>query len=786
MKLSRLWLESWLGQALPLGRTLERLTLAGLEVDGVESMPGLDGIVVGRVTAVNAHPDADKLRVCDVDDGEGTLQIVCGAPNVRADMPVAVARIGSKLPGGLKIRKSKLRGVESHGMLCSASELGLGDDHDGIMELAPDLAPGSAVNAHMMLPDDIIDIDLTPNRGDCFSLLGVAREVATFSDIDFTPPVPKPVAGEPAHAFTASVSAEEGAPVFTTRVIEGIDPGAQTPMWMVERLRRSGIRSIHPVVDITNYVMLEYGQPMHGYDLDKLDGNIVVRMADGKEQLTLLDGREVTPGADTLVIADNRGAIGLAGIMGGLSTSVDENTRNIVFEAAFFAPQLLAGQARRYALHTDASLRFERGVDPSGQARAQQRAAALLLEIAGGKPSQVHTVSSDTHLPQRNAVALRSDRLNKVLGTPIAPAAVDRIFERLSLPATFDGQQWLVTPPGFRFDLAIEEDLIEEVARVYGYDRIPMRKAYAQTALVSSPETQVPEARVRDQLAARGFSEAITYSFVDPDDHAVWDIAPAGPELVNPISRELSVMRGTLLCGLVRAASYNLARQQSRVRLFEVGHVFGARSEERKIAGVVAGARTSEQWDGVSSGADFFDIKAEVAALLGIGRSGVAFEFRRADSACLHPGQSASIIRDDQRVGVVGALHPRLAARHDIDGPIFVFELDYTSSMAAIVPASEPIPRFPQVRRDIAVLVDDKVAAADILASVRDAGGELLHTVNVFDVYRGKGIEPGLKSVALGLILLDSSRTLIDTEADAVVDNIVSRLHQIHGAKLRE
>ncbi|MEM7610062.1 MAG: phenylalanine--tRNA ligase subunit beta [Pseudomonadota bacterium] len=786
MKFSKRWLEEMLGDSVELALLLERLTLAGLEVDGTESLEAIDKLVVGRVITVEPHPDADKLRVCQVDDGHETLQIVCGAPNVRAELRVAVAQIGCKLPGGLKIRKSKLRGVESHGMLCSTAELGLGNDHDGIMELAVDLQPGTPVAQVLAIPDTVVDIDLTPNRGDCFSLLGVAREVATFTRLPFDEPVVAACDADADHPFRAAVAAPEAAPVFTSRVIEGINPDAETPLWMIERLRRSGVRAIHPVVDITNYVMLEYGQPLHGYDLDKLAGNIDVRFASGDESLTLLDGKSITPDSDTLLITDESGAIGLAGIMGGESTSVTDGTRNIVFEAAFFAPAGMAGKARRYGMHTDASLRFERGVDPAGQVRAQERAAALLVAIAGGRCAPIQVVSAPEHVPARTPVTLRVARLEKVLGVAVDHTSVSEVFARLGFEFDVTEDGWSVEPPSFRFDISIEEDLIEEVARVYGYDRIPTIKAYSQTALVPSTESRISEERLRDAMSAIGYSESISYSFVDPDDHAALGLAPAGPELVNPISRELSVMRGTLLCGLLKAAAHNLARQRDSVRMFEFGHVFSDDGEPGKFAAVAVGRFYPEQWGEPGRAIDFFDIKSDLQRMLALSNADDEFTYESFVTESLHPGQAASVLRNGEPIGFIGALHPSVATRFEIDAPCFVFEVDADAAFSAKLSESAPISRFPQVRRDVAVLVDESVAAGDIVATARSAGGALLKAVRVFDVYQGKGIEPGLKSIALGLILLDSSRTLLDEDADRVVHKVIDSLLQIHGAKLRE
>ncbi|MEO0574752.1 MAG: phenylalanine--tRNA ligase subunit beta [Pseudomonadota bacterium] len=788
MKFSRNWLETFLDSgehAQPeLNYVLERLTLAGLEVDGHERIQLPDAVVVAKIVNAEQHPNADRLRVCEVSDGDDTYPIVCGAPNARAGIFVALAKIGAKLPGGLKIKISKLRGVASHGMLCSGAELSLGDDHDGILEL-PELPLGTSLAEVLGAPDDVIDLDLTPNRGDCFSLLGVARETAVSAGVGLREPSIDSVTPSIKDSFDVRIDAPESVPVFSFRVIRDIDPSATTPLWMLERLRRSGIRSIHPVVDITNYVMLELGQPMHAYDLDLLQGDIVVRNAQAEERLDLLDGKEISAAQGSLLITDSSGPIGLAGIMGGASTAVSAATTNIVFEAAFFAQDAMAGEARRYGLHTDASMRFERGVDPDHQVRAQERAAQLLLEICGGSAAEVREYRHHDHLPRRQPVALRSDRLNKVLGTNIDPAFVTQTFVQLGFGVEDTSDGWQVTPASFRFDIEIEEDLIEEVARVFGYDNIPMARAYAQVALAPSTESVIAEERIRDTLVAQGYKEVISYSFVDPEAHKALSAAPAGPTLVNPISSELSVMRGSLIPGLVGAALHNTARQQQHLQLFELGSVFSGDAERQVVSGLLFGTREPEQWARPHAAADFFDIKSTVSSLLTLARASQV-HFVPAQMRTLHPGQSATVVIDGVDVGFVGALHPALSAAKDLGGPTFVFELDYAATFGTSLPIALPVPRFPAVRRDIAVLVNEATTVDALLATIREASDNLLSTVRVFDIYRGKGVEAGLKSVAFGLILLDSSRTLTDEDVDKAVAGIAAALETSHGAKLRE
>ncbi|MEL6300584.1 MAG: phenylalanine--tRNA ligase subunit beta [Pseudomonadota bacterium] len=787
MKFSKRWLESIVGQELELDFLLERLTLAGLEVDGHEPLELDTKVVVATVEGVEPHPDADKLRVCQVNDGTDTHNIVCGAPNVRPGLTVALAQIGARLPGGLKIRKSKLRGVESAGMLCSGRELGLGDDHDGILELPSAWTVGASIGEQFEMPDTVIDVDLTPNRGDCFSLLGIAREVATFAGHQLDAPAVAMPESTDDQAYPVAIHAADGAPVFSRTVVRGIDPNASAPTWMVERLRRSGIRSIHPVVDITNYVMMELGQPMHAYDLAKLEGPIQVRRATQDEPLKLLDGRDIELPADTLVIADDSGAIGLAGIMGGDSTAVTSETTDILFEAAWFTPATMAGEARKFGLHTDASMRFERGVDPTQQARAQYRACALLQEIAGGTVGETAIEVAEEHLPPPRTVSLDATRLERMLGVKVANQEVDQIFARLGFAAESSADGWTVDPPAFRFDIAIEEDLIEEVARVYGYDRIPSIRSAGDTVLASAPEATVSEDWMRDLLSARGFSEIISYSFVDPSVHSDIDLAPPGPSLLNPISQELSVMRGSLLPGLLSTANYNMARQQSSVRLFEVGHVFRKSTEPNHIGVFMAGEANPEHWAESAREIDFFDLKAELEALLGAIAPDQMPVFKPlTESSALHPGQAAQVILGEQVVGYIGMLHPALSEARFDGRTGGVFELNIDIAVQRTLPTAEAISKFPSVRRDLALLVDESVLAESLLDTVRNSAGRLLHNVFVFDIYRGKGVEAGLKSVALGLILLDSSSTLTDEQTADVVAKVTGELQAVHGAKVRE
>ncbi len=792
MKFAYSWLREWVDTDLDAVALADRLTLAGHEVDGLHvEGAGLAGIVVGNVLEVKKHPDADRLSICSVEFGTGdTISVVCGAPNARAGLKSPLALPGTKLPNGVKLRRSKIRGVESQGMLCSAVELGLGDESDGIIELPADARPGQAFGELLQLPDTVFDLDLTPNRGDCFSVLGIARDVAALTGAALAGPelVTVPAVSDAEHP----VDLVDGAacPRFASRVIRGIDLSAESPSWMTERLRRSGVRSISPVVDVTNYVMLELGQPLHAYDLDKLTGPIRPRFVKGGESLVLLDDRTVELDSDTVAITDDTGPIGLAGIMGGLSTAVTAGTGNVFLEAAFWPQDIMAGRARRYGLHTDASLRFERGVDPELPPRAIERATELLLAIAGGTAGPTVDHRHADRLPERTAVNLRRTRLARVLGVKLDDATVTGILRSLGLAVDVTDDGWQVTPPGFRFDIVIEEDLIEEVARIYGYDRIPEATAIAATPLETVSERQVETETLASALVARDYQEVITYSFVEEDIDRLLTGSTSVLVLSNPISSEMSVMRGSLWTGMLQAAAANVARQQDRVRLFEIGKSFHGSleqpSEVLRIAGLVLGPVLPEQWGSGAKSADFFDLKADVEALLTLTGSAGDFTFEPIEHAALQPGQAASIVHDGAAVGVIGKLHPTVAKRLDLKKEVFLFELDIERAFAARVPVASAISKFPAIRRDIAIVVKNEISAAQICEAVVAAIPGRVREVRVFDVYRGPGIEAGLKSVALGLILQETSRTLTDEDADSAMNAAVQNLQQKFAAVLRD
>ena len=791
MKISENWLREWVNPAIDTETLVAQLTQAGLEVDGVEPVAGdFSGVVVGPIKAIEAHPDADKLRVCGVDvAGDALLTIVCGAANARLDLKVPVAIVGAVLPGDFKIKEAKLRGVPSFGMLCSAKEIGLAESADGLMELAVDAPVGTDIRDYLSLNDVSIDIDLTPNRSDCLGVAGVAREVGVLTGRDLTPPphIQNEVTTE--RDFTITVSAGAACPRYVGRVIEDVNVQAETPLWMQEKLRRSGVRSLGPVVDVTNYVMLELGQPMHAFDLATLDTAIDVRMAEQGEKLTLLDGQELSLNADSVVIADNSGAIALAGIMGGLATSVSDQTQDLFLEAAFFEPTAIAGRARAYGLHTDSSHRFERGVDPELPQIAIERATYLLLEIVGGKAGFIREVETSASLPVSPTIRLRSARIKRVLGITIEDPQVVEHLTRLDLTVIDTTDGWDVTVPSFRFDLAIEADLIEELGRLYGYDNLPETRPQGTVLSTDISEETTAVKRLQNLLVDRGYQEAITYSFVAPEFQQ--HLAVEGQTeiaLANPISADLSVMRTSLWPGLVQAVAYNLNRQHTRVRLFEVGRIFTGTAEnvsqQRQIGGIICGSRVPEQWDVAQKPVDFFDAKSDVEALLAGGNAD-EFSFEAEMHPALHPGQSARIFYKKEAIGWLGAIHPRLEKILGLSQRAYLFELALSPVLHAQIPAFEALSRFPALRRDLALVVSESVTAAEITACLDTLESEILKEVKLFDVYIGDGVAEGQKSVAVSFMMQNKERTLMDEEVDALMQKIINCLEAQLDATIR-
>ena len=789
MKFSEQWLREWVNPAISSDELVAQITLAGLEVDDIEAAAGeFSGVVVGEIVSAQQHPDADKLRVCQVSDGTTETQVVCGAPNARVGIKVAFATVGAVLPGNFKIKKAKLRQQESFGMLCSGAELEISEENDGIMELAAEAPVGADIRDYLNLNDQIIDVDLTPNRGDCLSIAGLAREVGVLNSVDVQGPELKELAPQIEDVFPVKVSAPEHCPRFLGRVLNNIDATKTSPLWMQEKLRRCGVRSIDPVVDVTNYILLEMGQPMHAYDLNKLNGSIIVRMASQGENLTLLDGQKVELEQETLVIADNEGVLGLAGIMGGADTGVGSGTTNVFLEAAFFNPISIAGKARNYGLHTDASHRFERGVDYDLQRKAMDRATLLLQSIVGGEAGPIVEQVSADHLPTESQVSLRKARLEALLAYKIDDAQVLDILTRLGLTlVASDDASWTFSAPSWRFDMAIEADLIEEVARVYGYNNLPSTNPVASMEIPANAEVQRPLSILRRHMVSRGYQEAITYSMIEPGLLAKFDDQNKPVELVNPISADMAVMRTTLWPGLVKALQHNQNRQQSRIRLFETGQRFipsdQGLQQQDVFAGLIYGSRNPESWHGKAENVDYFDIKGDLETLLSMG--GQNFSFVAIEHLALHPGQSAAIQLDDAVVGYVGAMHPGLVKDLGLQGPVFMFEVDLAAISLGVLPAYQTLSKFPEMRRDLAIVLDQKTSVAEVTGIIESSAGKWLNAVRLFDVYQGQGIENGQKSLALGLTWQHPERTLTDDEVNQWVEQVVTHLAQNAGASLR-
>ncbi|HEX5693377.1 MAG TPA: phenylalanine--tRNA ligase subunit beta, partial [Arenimonas sp.] len=767
-----------------------RLTAIGLEVEDAQVIgEGLDGMVVAEILSCEKHPEADRLQVCQVATGAGTVQIVCGAPNARPGLKAPLATVGATLPGGIQIKAAKLRGVDSQGMLCSAKELGVDPDASGLLELPADAPVGAKLADFLGLPDASFELKLTPNRADCFSVRGIAFDVAAAMGAQVTPMQIPEAAVASASRLDVKLDAGADCPRYCGRVVDGVDTDARSPLWLTERLKRAGLRPISPLVDITNYVMLELGQPMHAFDAATLAGPVGVRRARKGESLKLLDEREVALDDGFLAITDGDHPVALAGVMGGWDTRVTDATTRVFLESAHFAPSVIIGRARRLGMHTDASHRFERGVDPQLPRYALERATALVLEIMGGQAGPVTEAALPDHLPQPAAVALRRDRLRRVLGLSVPDADVERILRALGMQVESTDQGWSVTPPSRRFDIAIEEDLVEEVARIHGYDAIPTTTPTGEVRLVAPSETRVADEVLRRQLASRDFLETINYAFVDAGSLATWQLQQGAVALANPLTAELGVMRTALLPGLAAALGRNQARQQSRVRLFELGKVFhqvkasGAPIESPRIAAIACGPQAAEQWALDDREVDYFDLKAEVEALLAL--AGAEGEFRPDDSPWGHPGRSASVWRDGRRIGWLGHLHPALARALDLDGEVVGFELDLMPLATRPVPRAGEVSRFPSVRRDIALVVPETTPFSALRTSLEAALGGLLRDVVLFDRYVGPGLDPGSKSLAMGLILQDVSRTLTDRDADQAVATALEALARDCGARLR-
>jgi len=802
MIISEQWLRTFVDPEMNTQELAHRLTMLGLEVEGIEpAAPEFSGVVVGEIVAIAPHPDADKLRVCQVAGNGGELvQVVCGAKNAAQGIKVPFATVGAKLPGDFKIKKAKLRGVESFGMLCAAAELGLEESSEGLFELPLDALVGEDIRNYLSLNDQLIEVDLTPNRGDCLSMSGIAREVATASQsaLNEVDVVAVPASSE--EVLTVELQAVAECPRYAGRVIRAVNVKAETPMWMSERLRRAGIRPLSPVVDVTNYVMLELGQPMHAFDLAKLDGGIVVRMAEQGEKLQLLDDSEVELKSNTLVIADHNQAHAMAGIMGGLESSVTGATQDIFLESAFFNPDLIKGKARIYGMHTDSSHRFERGVDPALQERAIERATALLLEIVGGEAGPLVLAEDEGFSTKKESIVLRASRIKRLLGIEFAAHDVVDIMQRLGMGVAVLEDGWRIAPPSFRFDINIEADLIEELMRLYGYENIPYTLTSTAPGIKAENEALVPLDSLKLALVERGYQEAVCYSFVSADLQKTFEPEQPAVALANPISSELGVMRTSLIPGLVSTLQYNLNRQQKRLQIFEAGLRFVPASENETnldsleqspvLAGLICGRVELEGWNTDTRCYDFFDMKADVEALLSpVGLDN--FRFAAAQHPALHPGQSAEVFRiaadgAEKSVGVLGALHPQLAKKLKLKQKTFVFEMLSDLISLGQVAQFESLSEFPASRRDLALVVNLSVSAQSLVDCIKKAGPDFLQDVSVFDLYQGDNLESGSKSVALSLILQDFSRTLNDEEVESAMSKILATLEKELGATLRE
>ncbi len=797
MIISEHWLREWVTTELSTQEIADRLTLAGLEVDGVSPLAGeIEHLLVGHVLEVSKHPDADRLNLTKVDIGSEQLDIVCGASNVAEGLKVAVATVGAELPNGMQIKRAKVRGIESNGMLCSAAELGLEDHSDGILELGGEAEIGQRVDQLLALDDNLIDIDLTPNRGDCLSVQGVARELKILADAELHPVATSPVPASNQEQIDIELQDSSACPRYIGRIIKGIDSNAATPIWLAERLRRCGVRPISPVVDITNYVMLELGQPMHAFDYRKLDSKIVVRPAKAGEKIKLLDESTATLDEQTLVIADASSPIAIAGVMGGLDSAIGDSTHDIVLEAAHFTRKSAAGCARRYGLHTESSHRFERGVDPELPSIAMERATQLVLQICGGDAGPNCEQVNDSALVDRADVEIRLARLEQLLGMPLRRSEVSHILQRIVDQVQDTTTGWRVTPPSYRFDIEYEADLVEEVARVKGYDAIPTAIPRLAPRSITGSEATVSQRSVRQALVARDFREVITYSFIDPANQA--DMSDEKPVILeNPLAENMSVMRTSLLPGVLQAAQFNHNRQQGRLRLFELGASYHRAKkdqisdnpgfvEKQRLAVLVTGSRHQGQWgvDGARA-ADFYDLKADLEAVLSLTGIKEPFIFNEFEHISMHPGQLSSVTKNGDEIGFIGRLHPRLEQQYGFSSEVFVFELDLSKALAAQLPAFQGVPKFPSIRRDLSVVVSAELAAAELLSTVRDGLGEKLKDVAIFDVYQGKGVEQGHKSVSLSLTLQDKERTLTDEYAEALLASLLNAMHNNHGARLR-
>ncbi len=791
MKFSEQWLREFVNPEIDSETLMHQLTMAGLEVDGVEpACSTFSGLVVAEVKSVSKHPDADKLKICEVDCGDkALLTIVCGAANVREGMRTVLAKLGASLPGLEKLEAVTLKGVTSSGMLCSAKEIGLGDDHDGIIELSTNEPIGKELPELIEINDNIIEISLTPNRGDCLSITGIAREVAVFNKIDFSVPEVQAVDTNIATTRNVILSAAKACPKYLGRVIENVDTAVKTPLWLSEKLRRSGLRSINVVVDITNFVMLELGQPMHAFDNDCLQGDIEVRLPVAEETIKLLDESEIELKSGTVLITDETGPIAMAGVMGGYDSAVTTTSTNIFLESAFFTPESISGEARQYGLHTDSSHRFERGVDPELQSAAIERATALIIALCGGRVGPIVEVLSNADLPKNAGVNLRKSQIKRILGIELDEQFVSETFTNLGMQCNYQEKQWNTVPPSHRFDLNIEVDLIEELARIYSYDAIPVSAPSNKLKMRVANERHETIKRIREVLVNHDYHEVITYSFVDPKLNKLLNHNDNNLLLANPIAPELSEMRTSLSAGLISTLQYNIKRQIERIRIFETGLVFNNKDDlqqEPHVAALIYGNINEKQWDKRSISSDFYDFKCDVETIVYSMFNADDVEMKLSSSNILHPGQAVDVFVKGNNAGYFGRLHPKLCAQYDLSDNIYLFEFNIKNIIKQEKTRYQPISKYPSVKRDISIVIDEKILFDDVLKCARNECTDLLTNLELFDVYQGEGIEKGKKSLALGLTFQATSSTLKDLEVEAIMKKVMAGLNNNFGAKLRE
>ena len=781
MKANIEWLKDWVDFSYDSKSLADSLTILGLEVDSVSNAsPFFDKVVVANVDQVKAHPNADQLSLCIINDGKKCYEVVCGARNIRPNIKVAFAPINTNLPNGLKIKKAKIRDLNSSGMVCSAEELCIEDKSSGILELPEDAPIGELLSSYLKSDDYIIDIDLTPNRGDCFSIYGIAREIAAnLGKKIIKPKLVKSKLGND-EILPIEIHDQSSCPKYIGRIIKNINNNLDSPIWLKERLRRNGLRSINPIVDVTNYVMLEIGQPLHSFDLKNIDSRIIVRNADAKERIELLDGAEVNLDSRTLIIADKAGPIAIAGVMGGANSAVSSTTDSIFLESAFFSPNSIIGRARSYNLQTDASIRFERGVDFELQEIAIEMASKLLIEISGASCGPIIKKSENKNYPIRKDILLRPKRVELLLGIKIDKAKICKYLNLLCIATKLTSKGIIATPPSYRFDLSIEEDLIEEVARLFGYGNIPVVTNNTPEKLGTSEESLLTKDYISDVLVSKGYNELITYSFIDKDIDSLISDGEEQIFIINPISSDCAVLRRSLWPGLINAAKQNLSRQHERIKFFEIGTEFikkGSNIQEKQsLAGIMTGLRIPEQWSSEDVFFDFFDAKGDIELLFDINKKSNTLRFEKEDYLSLWPGQSSKVYLDDKSIGRLGLLHPFIQDKLSFRSPVVLFSLDLDSILRAKIPQYENFSKFPSVRRDISIIVNNDISAKEVIDIVRENSANFIEKIFIFDIYRDKNIGFGEKSMSLGLILRDSSRTLRDSEADVFIQSILDSL----------